>query len=1057
MRPFYHALRRVALVLPLLLAALATAALKETVVAEWDFSRGDTTSLKGKFTGKLRGNTKIVDGLLMMAPSSEDKGEGLLLDRVYPALTPPEGFRLEITFQSRTEPRTEQPQQMLWDSKYLLTGNYPNAKGNHNGFAVSLAYNEGDAFTPRVWLGLGTDTKVCTGEKVSLALGKQHTIAVDYNGTNQLIISLDGVLNKAFSIAGGGPVAPAIQRVAIGDRCGSTYMRFNGGIARVKLITYPKEPLALTAPGRKAFVRGETSAKLALYVANQSDFDLATVSMLVEFDEPLAKLVPPRRLEVGALAAKSTRIVDLPLETQLRPGRYAFTVAATSTGAHGESTLTSRQYFAIGPQLPPDSMPIVLWAGGSPPELVLDHGFTHDLRGIAFGVRHSTDLEKTALAVQRSLDEYITTGLRRVSYYTIAHDQALLEQFPRLRQDGSIVPRNPEASNPEYQAILGDIAEKTAQIINPHPGCDAVLINSEVRDSTAPSFGDVEPAAFQAFAGYPIPEEVVLKTGPHYSRVKDFPLGRVISPDHPLLVYYRWFWKQGDGWNQVQSLVSNAYHKHIKRPFWSFFDPAVRVPPLWGSGGNVDYISHWTYAYPDPIRVGCFTDELRAMADGCPGQDIMSMTQIICYRSATAPQSQNPDPIPAWALEQPEAKFISIPPDSLQASVWTKISRRVQGIMFHGSGSLWGKPNIGGYFTTNQETAVMLKKVLGEVVKPMGPTLKRIPERPPQLAILHSFASCILAGRGTWGGHQNWLADAHLMLQWANLSPTVLYEEKILRDGFGDLKVLCLFHCDVLTTPVFEAIRAFQAQGGIIVADEFLVPGIVPNILVKTYKRPPEVDRAKAELQALGLDLRRQLAPYYTAYTDASNPDLVTRVRTYGQADYLFVINDKRTFGDYLGPWKLTMEKGLPNSGTVTVQRGDTKAAYDLVAHQPVPFTCKKGVTTIDVDFTTNDGRMILLLDQPLPKLEAAWAADKTVQITMNSAQKNASTALYPIRIDVLDPAGNVMDGSGHACAVDGKFLFPVEMALNDQPGSWKVRVTELASGQQVELPFTVP
>ena len=111
MRPFYHALRRIALVLPLLLAALATAALKETVVAEWDFSRNATASVDGKFTGNF--TPPVVDGLLTMAPGWEDKGEGLILDKVYPELTPAEGFRLEITFQPRTEPRTEQPQNAL--------------------------------------------------------------------------------------------------------------------------------------------------------------------------------------------------------------------------------------------------------------------------------------------------------------------------------------------------------------------------------------------------------------------------------------------------------------------------------------------------------------------------------------------------------------------------------------------------------------------------------------------------------------------------------------------------------------------------------------------------------------------------------------------------------------------------------------------------------------------------------------------------------------------------------------------------------------------------------
>ncbi|MDD4097193.1 MAG: laminin G domain-containing protein [Lentisphaeria bacterium] len=1044
-----------ALLLPLLLAVLATAAPRETLVAEWDFSRGVTASADGRFTGTLRGATKVVDGLLLMAPGYEDKGEGLLLDKVYPELTPAEGFRLEITFQHRLELRTEQPQQLLWDNKYLLAGNYQNAKGNHDGFAVALVHGGGDAFTPYVWLGLGTSTKVCAGTKVSLPLGQPHTITVAYNGASRLEVSVNGAPNKSFTFTEGGPLSPAIRPTVIGDRCGSTHNRFDGGIARVRLTTYPMESLTLTLPGRAAFVRGEEGAALTLLVTNQGKADLHGVAMAVAFSEQLAGILPSRRIIVGDLAAKERRAISLPVETRLRPGKYPFAATLTANDAQGEVTLAGNFEYTVGPQLPPDSMPVLMWGGGSPLEVVLDHGFTHDLGGFASRVLRSTDLADTAFAVQRTLDEYVATGLRRSSYFTLAHDKALTEQFPRRRRDGSVVPRNAEASNPEYQAILGDTAEKTAQIIKDHPGCDALLINSEVRDSTAPSFGAVEPAAFQAFAGFPIPDEVMTKSAPHYSRVMDFPLGRVISPDHRLLVFYRWFWKQGDGWNPVQTLVNNAYHKHISRPFWTFFDPTVRVPPVWGSGGNVDYVSHWTYAYPDPLRTGSVTDELRAMADGRPGQDVMSMTQIICYRSATAPQSRNPDPTPAWALEQPDAKFISLPPDSLRASIWAKISRRVQGIMFHGSGSLWGAPSIGSYFNTNPETAVMLKKVIGDVVKPLGPTLKRIPERSPEVAILHSFASSVFAGRGTWGW-QGWLLDAHLMLQWANLAPAVVYEEKLLRDGFGDLKVLCLFHCDVLTAPVYEAIKAFQAKGGIIVADECLVPGIVPDILVKSYKRQPEAEPAKAELQAMAAELRRQLDPYYRAYADASNPDLVTRVRTYGQADYLFVINDHRTYGDYLGPWKLTMEKGLPNRGAVTVRRGDVKSAFDLVAHCPVPFVCKRGVTTLDVDFSTNDGRLILLLDHDLPKLRAAWTADRKVKVTMARGRGQVSKALYPIRIDVVDPDGKVMDGSGHACAVDGDYLFAPAQALNDQPGVWKVRVTELASNQQVELTFAV-
>ena len=32
---------------------------------------------------------------------------------------------------------------------------------------------------------------------------------------------------------------------------------------------------------------------------------------------------------------------------------------------------------------------------------------------------------------------------------------------------------------------------------------------------------------------------------------------RVVPDDHPLLVYYRWFWRDGDGWNPLHSQVES--------------------------------------------------------------------------------------------------------------------------------------------------------------------------------------------------------------------------------------------------------------------------------------------------------------------------------------------------------------------------------------------------------------------------------------------------------------------------------------------------------------------
>ena len=55
------------------------------------------------------------------------------------------------------------------------------------------------------------------------------------------------------------------------------------------------------------------------------------------------------------------------------------------------------------------------------------------------------------------------------------------------------------------------------------------------------------------------------------------------------------------------------------------------------------------------------------------------------------------------------------------------------------------------------------------------------------------------------------------------------------------------------------------------------------------------------------------------------------------------MVNDKRTFGDYIGQWRRVMEKGLPNAAQITV-RTDAHAIYDPIEHKSVPIA---GLTVV--------------------------------------------------------------------------------------------------------------
>ena len=1043
----------------------------ESVLAEWDFGvKTDATLDERIADGFVRGKTVIEDGWLVMPTASGNmEPQGFQVSKsVHPELAPQSGFRVEAVAKLR-EGEFDTVQQTFFDTKYYLDQGPQSREPAFHGFLFGLVRGTSGNARLRLFLGFRSDSVMVESKFFEPKPGQEQTFAVSYDGARTVTFWVDGQPLGSHEVKPGGPIEPSIQRAVIGDRYGSNHNPLRGAIRKVRLITFPAPLAFLSVPGRHAFVRGEKDASVKVNIQVVKHFQPgAKVRLsLVGIPDAVVETTLPFSLEENADCE-----IAVPFPADYAVGDYAVKFELLGTLANGETAQCAQEdQFSIGPKQPQDDFPIILWSGGLPMDTLLSHGMTHELHWFMhFLIKYGKD--SLQQQVNLRLDEAVAKGARLVNQFAVS---AYLEKdYPRIRADGTVVPDAIEAANPEFQEKTVQYAIDFAEITSEHPGCDAVLLNSEVRDRSVPSFGSSDPKTFEEFAGFPVPAEAVAKDGINWRSKPDFPLDRVIPYDDPLLVFYRWFWTIGDGWNVVQSKATEALHKHHKLPIWTWFDPAVRVPPLWGSGGSVDVISQWTYGYPDPMRTGGATDELFAMAAGRPGQKVMSMTQFICYRNQTAPVNEKVDNPPSWLQGNETAGFISIPPDSLTEATWAIIARPVQGIMYHGSNSVWGeneeyyKKNKRAaeshvpYCTTNPDTKVALANVLNNVVKPLGPTLKRIPARAPEVVLLHSFASAMYAKRGTWGWGNDWLSHVHLMFSWANLAPAIYYEETILRDGLDGVKVLGLFHCDVLTKEVVDKILDWQAQGGIIVADEHLAPVILPDIVIHEVPYVQENDQNKADLQQLARELRAQLDPYYLPYTDADDYDIVTRTRTYGDADYVFAINDKRTYGDYIGQWKRTMEKGMPNAGKVTVKRSSS-VVYDLVAHQAVPFESKDGVTTIPVQYETNDGRLFLLLDKPIDAVKTEVPAkvsagvEQLLRAEVCLVDGTPVKALIPMEVTIADAKGKNLDDSGYSCAVDGRlewrFTVPKGTPSNSR---YTVTVTDLASGKSVAKTIAV-
>ncbi|MFM7604515.1 MAG: hypothetical protein ACKO8Z_04880, partial [Prosthecobacter sp.] len=586
-----------------------------------------------------------------------------------------------------------------------------------------------------------------------------------------------------------------------------------------------------------------------------------------------------------------------------------------------------------------------------------------------------------------------------------------------------------------------------------HPAFSTALINTEVRDASQPSFSPTEVEAYKKFAGMDIPAEAVNRGGVDWKKLHDFPADRVITDDHPILKYYRWFWTVGDGWNALHTAIHKGVKSSASR-VWTFFDPAVRQPSISGAGGSVDVLSHWTYTYPDPQRIGLCADQLFAMSTASGrNQRVMKMTQLIWYRSQTAPVgSRAPGEWVAWEDHDPEAAYITIAPMHLKEAFWTKISRPIQGIMYHGWQSLVQTDSPGAYLFTNPYAAPVLKQLLKEVIEPLGPLLMNLPDERSEVAFLESFTSQMFAHRGGYGSNTGWEADVWLALQHAHVQTDILFEETLLKNGLSGRKVLVMPFCDVLTKSVVTRIAEWQKKGGKIVADAFLCPALKADFIIQSFQREKKAEEDKNKVLGLAKALANFSLPQKAA---CDNPEIILRTRRFGDATYLFAINDHREYGNYVGQHGLVMENGLPSKGIVSL-KVDSANVYELTSTRfIVPKRGDDGVLSWPVELGPCDGRIYLIMPKPLLGIELSVPEvaklNHTAKISANiTTTQNAPTqAIIPVRLDIRDASGNLVEGSGCYAAENGVLETAINLAPNDESGTWEVRIKELASGME--------
>lgn len=998
---------------------------------------GGVLNAQGKFGGALESFPGF---------PAQDKRHAAVT-AINPKLSPKGAFTLEMWIRPKSEEFKPERRCYLLDKKYVDHTDYQWLIGEAD---------QGGLRRLSVVLGFGSESKTLYSELLKLTADEWQHVAFTYDGAGEGKFYLNGSAAGVTKLAGYGPLVPGTRPLSIADRIGSNYGGFPGLIDEVRIChgALSFEQVALqVASTRQVWRRMEQAKPVEILCTNLRRETLKGAKLTVDFAGKAEKFLLPD------LAPGKVHTAKFTVNTALKAAMYDMR-ARFETG--GYSTEKNAQ-FQFVPRLSP-RMPVIMWgASAEVMDQVKDLGFTHFI-----GLRadnSETWAQKKPMppgrpevieANRRDLDAALAKGLEVVAAISPDRDFAGKTSFHRLDRSGKPQARgNICASMPEFAPFFQNVGTSVAKAYGDHPAFTSVLVNTEVRDASSPSFNPVDVENYRKFANTAIPPEVTFRSGVEWAKLKDFPQDRVIPDDHPILNYYRWFWTVGDGWNDLHTALHKGVKSTGRRDLWTFFDPAVRQPSISGAGGGVDVISHWTYTYPDPQKIGMCADQLFAMAEATGRrQQIMKMTQIIWYRSQTAPiNPKAPNETVPWDDHDADAAYITIAPMHLKEALWTKIARPIQGIMYHGWQSLVPSTSVSGYRYTNPNTAPVLKHLMHDVIEPLGPTLMAIPDERSEVAFLESFTSQMFARRGTYGSNNDWGADVWLALQHAHVQTDILYEETLVKkNGLSGRKVLVMPFCDVLTKSVVDRITEWQKKGGKIVADEYLCPGLKADFLLPPFRRA----KKNAEDKAKVLEIAKTLGTFSLPQKAmCDNPEIIVRTRKFGDATYVFVVNDHREAGTYVGQHGMVMENGLPSTGTVSI-KAETANVYELTGTQFIlPKRNDDGTSSWPVNLGPCDGRIFMVTPKPILGIRLDLPENATAgntaraSVHLTTSQDAPLKAVVPVRVTIRDASGKTAEGSGHYAAENGVVDIDLNLAPNEDPGMWEVRVKELASGME--------
>ncbi len=644
------------------------------------------------------------------------------------------------------------------------------------------------------------------------------------------------------------------------------------------------------------------------------------------------------------------------------------------------------------------------------------------------------------------------------------------ESARRIDADGTRAPYlNP--FDPFFTDKATFLVRRLMELFAEFPACSTIFFNSELEDKLKLPFNPDARRRHERRLGFPLSQ----LRGTERVFAESYPTTRSTVPDDdPEVAYARYYFREGDGWCRANRLMNDT--AKVYRPDLLTVADPLRLAPMPERFDGVDLISSWSYTNPDP-KLMLFCETLAA-AGRRTGKPFIHTITLWNYAGTLTPCEED-----RFAREY----TMRMGPDRWKECCWINLARGPRAI-----GCYFGSPlepllsPAGDPRLYSPETEPAIAEFNREILRPFGKLARATTQSPRRAAVLDCFTSRIHGNvPRSYAHYQNYqIYDFYTVMNLAQIPADVVFEEDLLEDALDRYELLALPAADVLPESVYEKILIFVRRGGTVIADGYCkakIPGLIRFDFDFTYRKQVNAntiatgsdfavtddtnfradwggrvtgDGATADddqfrLENYAITMRERLAQVKTLSPrdfDCGSVKVLANRRRGGAIDYLFLVNDHRTWDARSGKYRAMMERGVPEIARCRIAPPHSGPAflYEMTRGKTLPvFVAPDGYWEFDAPLPAAGGAIIAVGAHDLPPELSVERTPEGIRLHVTSP--DSTTTLKLIKLELFDSDGTVKEMEGTRLLRNGTLTLTVPENCRH------AIVTDLTNGRTVE------